>query len=229
MLVVGDYEHSGIHHLLIRQPQGGIYSSPRSGCSLRQRAFSQLSSFHDFPSQELDEIERIVGQLILLRGLVDRLLACPSENRYPGGIGALGGTLGIPPAPPVMIDDDHFALVPAVFQGAACAALAVQLPGRCRPLQQDGAAYLLPELIQPFSPFAAGSVSARLANDGAPGAVSSSAEAGYGLELVAAAPEMLPVGLVEDSCPVRELVQVEVAAVVQLEEDRPVSRQRNVP
>src|SRR3954453_8045100 len=28
-----------------------------------------------------------VGQLVLLRGLVDRLIACPSENRYPGGIG----------------------------------------------------------------------------------------------------------------------------------------------
>ena len=61
---------------------------------------------------------------------------------------ALGGALGIPPAPPVMVDDDHLALVPAIFQGAACAALAVQLPGRRRPLQQDGAAYPLPELIQ---------------------------------------------------------------------------------
>jgi len=85
--------------------------------------------------------------------------------------------------------------------------------------------------LPPFSPFAAGSVSARLANDGAPGAVGAATEARYGLELpaVAAALEMLPVGLVEDPCPVRELVQVEVAAVVQFEEDRPVSGQRDVP
>ena len=83
----------------------------------------------------------------------------------------------------------------------------------------------------PVSPFAAGSVSARLANDGASGAAGSAAEARYGLKLpaVAAALEMLPVGLVQHPCPVRELVQVKVAAVVQFEEDRPVSRQRDVP
>ena len=49
VLVVGDYEHSGIHHLLIRQPQGGFIKFP-IGCSPRRQAPSQLSSFHDFPS-----------------------------------------------------------------------------------------------------------------------------------------------------------------------------------
>ena len=69
------------------------------------------------------------------------------------------------------------------------------------------------------------------ANDGAPGAVGSVVEASYALELsaIAAAPEMFPVGLVEDPCPVRELVQVEIAAVVQFEEDRSVRGKRDVP
>jgi hypothetical protein len=82
-----------------------------------------------------------------------------------------------------------------------------------------------------FSLFAAGSVGARLANDGEYGAAGSTAAASYGLEFpaVAAAPEMFPISFVEDPCPVRQLVQVEIAAVVQFEEDRPVSRQRDVP
>jgi hypothetical protein len=80
------------------------------------------------------------------------------------------------------------------------------------------------------SPFVAGSVRAGLANDGVSGVAGSRAEASYGLELpvVAAAPEMLPVSLVQDACPMGELVQVEVA-VAQFKEDRPVSRQRYVP
>ena len=104
-------------------------------------------------------------------------------------------------------------------------------PGRPRSGFPCGAPGVSGSPHHPFSPFAAGSVSARLANDGASGAVGSAAEASYGLELpaVAAAPEMFPIGLVEDPCPVRELVQVEVAAVVQFEEDRPISRQRDVP
>ena len=76
MLVVGDYEHSGIHHLLIRQPQGGFYQVP-------DWMFSPTAS-----ALAIVVVPRLpVGQLILLRGLVDRLLACPSENRYPGGMG----------------------------------------------------------------------------------------------------------------------------------------------
>src|SRR4051812_20730382 len=76
MLVVGDYEHSGIQHLLIRQPQGGLYQVPDwmfapAATTLAIVAAPRLP----------------VGQLILLRGLVDHLIACPSENRYPGGIG----------------------------------------------------------------------------------------------------------------------------------------------
>ena len=104
-------------------------------------------------------------------------------------------------------------------------------PGRPRSGFPCGAPGVSGSPHHPVSPFAAGSVSARLANDGAPAAVGAAAESSYGLELpaVAAVLEMLPVGLVEDTCPMRELVQVEVAAVVQFEEDRPVSRQRDVP
>ena len=76
VLVVGDYEHSGIHHLLIRQPQGGFYQVP-------DWMFSPTAS-----TLAIVVVPRLpIGQLVLLRGLVDRLIACPSENRYPGGIG----------------------------------------------------------------------------------------------------------------------------------------------
>ena len=69
MLVVGDYEHNGIHHLLILQPQGGFYQVP-------DWMFSSTAS-----TLAIVVVPRLpVGQLVLLRGLVDRLLACPSEN-----------------------------------------------------------------------------------------------------------------------------------------------------
>jgi hypothetical protein len=98
-------------------------------------------------------------------------------------------------------------------------------PGRPRSGFPCGAVGVSGSPHHPVSPFVAGSVSARLANDGASGAVGSAAEASYGLELpaVAPAPETLPVRLVQDPCPVRELVQVEIGPVVQFEEDRPVS------
>ena len=67
VLVVGDYEHSGIHHLLIRQPQGGFYQVP-------DWMFSPTAS-----TLGIVVVPRLpVGQLLLLRGLVDRLLACYS-------------------------------------------------------------------------------------------------------------------------------------------------------
>ena len=76
VLVVGDYEHSGIHHLLIRQPQGGSYQVP-------DWMFAPSAS-----TLAIVVVPRLpVGQLVLLRGLVDRLIACPSANRYLGGIG----------------------------------------------------------------------------------------------------------------------------------------------
>ncbi len=47
------------------------------------------------------------------------------------------------------------------------------------------------------------------------------ARCGLELPAVAAALEMLPAALFEDPCPVRELVQVQVAAFVQLIRFRP--------
>ena len=79
LLVVGDHEHDGNHHFLIRQPHGGSYQVPdwMFGASASTAAIVTVPRLP-------------VGQLILLRGLVDRLIACPSANRYRGGTGHEG-------------------------------------------------------------------------------------------------------------------------------------------
>jgi hypothetical protein len=60
--------------------------------------------------------------------------------------------------------------------------------------------------------------------------VGSAAEASCGLQLpaIAAAAKVFPVGRSEDPCATGELVQVEVAAVVQFEEGGPVSRPHHI-
>ena len=69
VLVVGDHEHDGIHHFLIRQPHGGSYQVP-------DWMFAPSAS-----TPAIVAVPRLpVGQLVLLRGLVDRLIACPSAN-----------------------------------------------------------------------------------------------------------------------------------------------------
>src|SRR3974377_847144 len=75
VLVTGDHEHDGIHYFLIRQPHGGSYQVP-------DWMLSPAAS-----TVVIVAVPRLpVRQLMLLRTLVDRLIACPSENRYPGGI-----------------------------------------------------------------------------------------------------------------------------------------------
>src|ERR1700749_3047989 len=79
LLVVGDHEHDGIHYFLIRQPHGGSY---------------QVPDWMFAPSASIAAIVTVprlpVGQLVLLRGLVDRLIACLLANRYRGGTGHEG-------------------------------------------------------------------------------------------------------------------------------------------
>jgi hypothetical protein len=76
LLVVGDHEHDGIHYYLVRQPHGGSYQVP-------DWMFSP-----DASTAAIVAIPRLpVSQLMLLRTLVDSLIACPLEKRYPGGLG----------------------------------------------------------------------------------------------------------------------------------------------
>ena len=76
VLVVGDHEHDGTRYFLIRQPHGGSYQVP-------DWMFTE-----DASTPSVIAVPRLpISQLVLLRTLVDRLIACPSENRYPGGIG----------------------------------------------------------------------------------------------------------------------------------------------
>ena len=75
VLVVGDHEHDGIRYFLIRQPHGGSYQVP------------DWMFTPDASTPAVVTVPRLpIGQLVLLRALVDRLIACPSKNRYPGGI-----------------------------------------------------------------------------------------------------------------------------------------------
>src|SRR5205823_6131699 len=76
LLVVDEYEHSGIHHLLIRPPQGGFHQVPDW---MFAPAASTLASV---------VVPRLpVGQLVLLAGWWVVSWPVPSENRCPGGIG----------------------------------------------------------------------------------------------------------------------------------------------
>jgi hypothetical protein len=76
VLVIGDHEHDGVHHFLIRQPHGGSYQIPDW---MFDPATSSLALV---PTPRLP-----VTELVLLRALVDRLVAYPSEEGSPGGVG----------------------------------------------------------------------------------------------------------------------------------------------
>ncbi len=75
VLVIGDHEHDGIHHLLIRQAHGGSYQVP-------DWMFDPAAS-----SLAVVNVPRLpVSQLMSVRSLVDHLVACPPEERSGGGI-----------------------------------------------------------------------------------------------------------------------------------------------
>jgi hypothetical protein len=72
--VIGDHEHDGVHHFLICQPHGGSYQIPDW---MFDPATSSLALI---PTPRLP-----ITELVLLRALVDRLVAYPSEEGSPGG------------------------------------------------------------------------------------------------------------------------------------------------
>ena len=77
VLVIGDHEHDGIHHLLIRQAHGGSHQVP-------DWMFDPAAS-----SLAVVSVPRLpVSQLMSVRSLVDHLVACPPEERSGGGIGS---------------------------------------------------------------------------------------------------------------------------------------------
>ena len=69
LLVVGDHEHDGIHYFLIDNHMADPTRFP-IGCSVASASTAAIVAVTRLP----------VGQLILLRGLVDRLIACPSAK-----------------------------------------------------------------------------------------------------------------------------------------------------
>ena len=73
VLVIGDYEHDGIRHFLIRQPTGGAYQIP-------DWMFSQGSSFEVVSAPRLP-----VSSLIEVRNLIDQRVNCPLGRESPGG------------------------------------------------------------------------------------------------------------------------------------------------
>ena len=74
VLVIGDHEHDGIRHFLIRRPSGGSYQVP-------DWMFDQAA--HRIAIVSVPRLP--ISQLLLMRALVDRLLAYPSEERSTGG------------------------------------------------------------------------------------------------------------------------------------------------
>jgi hypothetical protein len=73
--VTGHHEHDGVHHFLIRQPHGSSFQIP-----------DWMFDSSACPG-ELVTVPRVpVSQLILLRALLDHLLACPSEPDSKGTI-----------------------------------------------------------------------------------------------------------------------------------------------
>jgi len=69
VLVLGEHEHDGIRHLLIRQPTGGSYQIP-------DWMFDPIAN-----DLAIVSIPRLpVSQLMLLRALIDRLVASPSKE-----------------------------------------------------------------------------------------------------------------------------------------------------
>ena len=76
VLVIGEHEHDGIRHFLIRQPSGGSYRIPDWMFDPVENGLAIVS------------IPRLpVSQLILLRAVIDRLVASPSKEVSSGGIG----------------------------------------------------------------------------------------------------------------------------------------------
>ena len=61
---------------------------------------------------------------------------------------SLRGTLRIPPAAAVVVDDQHLAFAATIFEGTPCALLLVQEPRRRQALQQRRAAHASLELVQ---------------------------------------------------------------------------------
>lgn len=76
VLVIGDHEHDGIRHFLIPQPSGESYQVP-------DWTFDPAAS-----GIAIVSVPRLpISQLTLMRALVDRLLAYPSEEGSTGRIG----------------------------------------------------------------------------------------------------------------------------------------------
>jgi hypothetical protein len=76
VLVIGEHEHDGIRHFLIRQPSGGSYQIP-------DWMFDPIAN--DIAIVSIPRLP--VRQLMLLRALIDRLVASPSKEGSTGGIG----------------------------------------------------------------------------------------------------------------------------------------------
>ena len=76
VLVIGQHEHDGIRHFLIRQPNGGSYQIPDW---MLDPAASHLA---------IVSVPRLpISQLVLLRALVDRLVTSPLKEGSTGRIG----------------------------------------------------------------------------------------------------------------------------------------------
>ena len=76
VLVIGEHEHDGIQHFLIRQSSGGFYQIP-------DWMFDPIAN-----DLAIVSIPRLpVSQLMLLRALIERLVASPSKEGSTGGVG----------------------------------------------------------------------------------------------------------------------------------------------
>src|ERR1700761_9551042 len=76
VLVIGEHEHDGIRHFLIRQPSGGSYQIPDWMFDPAANGLAIVS------------VLRIpISQLVLLRAIIDRLVASPSKEGSTGGVG----------------------------------------------------------------------------------------------------------------------------------------------
>ncbi len=76
VLVIGEHEHDGIRHFLIRQPSGDSYQIP-------DWMFDPVAN-----DLAIVSIARLpVSQLMLLRAFIDRLVASPSKEGSTGGVG----------------------------------------------------------------------------------------------------------------------------------------------
>jgi hypothetical protein len=75
VLVIGDHEHDGIRHFLIRQPRGGSYQIPDWMFDPAANGLAIVS------------VPRLpISQLVLLRTLIDRLVTSPSKEGSTGGV-----------------------------------------------------------------------------------------------------------------------------------------------